>query len=560
MTVAACTSPVHRARPLRLRSSVHIGRTCSLKKSTHPFSAHYPQPFPNPVNMSFYGSRLTAAADISEAQHCPPSSPRPRRKRTALDNSTNRRAAASRQPAKRSKMASTDRFIPSRSAMDLDISRMTLYSSTKENAPSSSADNLPSFNYKSCLQSSILHSNSPNRAASASRAPPSARNPHPEPKILSFQADTPAPTADPCAAATSALYANQCGLSSRRRAPARFIATKPVKILDAPNIQEDFYLNLLDWGSTGALAVALYDSVYLWNAESGSIHKLCDTDAPDDHVTSVQWSNDGRFVAVGTNHSQIQLWDASRIAKLRQWSAHTERVGALAWNNWTLTSGGRDARIVHSDVRARAPPYAALTAHTEEICGLKWSPSGQQLASGANDNLVCVWDAGVAGLTSASSSHPRLKLDTHVAAVKALAWCPQQANLLATGGGTADRTLRFWNTASGACVKSIDTMSQVSGIQWSPTAMELVTSHGFSQNQLTVWKYSSLTRLAELKGHTHRVLQLALSPDGTTVVSGGADETLRFWKVFESNSARRAARANALSKSSVLSHQRLVLR
>jgi WD40 repeat protein len=39
--------------------------------------------------------------------------------------------------------------------------------------------------------------------------------------------------------------------------------------------------------------------------------------------------------------------------------------------------------------------------------------------------------------------------------------------------------------------------------------------------------------VGELKGHSERVLHMAMSPDGETVVSAGADETLRFWKVFE---------------------------
>ena len=41
-----------------------------------------------------------------------------------------------------------------------------------------------------------------------------------------------------------------------------------------------------------------------------------------------------------------------------------------------------------------------------------------------------------------------------------------------------------------------------------------------------------MVKMAELTGHTSRVLHLAQSPDGETVVSGAADETLRFWKVF----------------------------
>ena len=42
-----------------------------------------------------------------------------------------------------------------------------------------------------------------------------------------------------------------------------------------------------------------------------------------------------------------------------------------------------------------------------------------------------------------------------------------------------------------------------------------------------------MTKIAELTGHTSRVLHLATSPDGCTVVSAAADETLRFWKVSE---------------------------
>lgn len=42
-----------------------------------------------------------------------------------------------------------------------------------------------------------------------------------------------------------------------------------------------------------------------------------------------------------------------------------------------------------------------------------------------------------------------------------------------------------------------------------------------------------MKKVADLRGHTSRVLHLALSPDGTTVASAAADETLRFWKVFQ---------------------------
>jgi WD40 repeat protein len=54
-----------------------------------------------------------------------------------------------------------------------------------------------------------------------------------------------------------------------------------------------------------------------------------------------------------------------------------------------------------------------------------------------------------------------LGFSDHQAAVKALAWCPWQQNVLASGGGTADRCIRFWNCNTGTCFSTIDTKSQV---------------------------------------------------------------------------------------------------
>jgi cell division cycle protein 20 (cofactor of APC complex) len=201
-----------------------------------------------------------------------------------------------------------------------------------------------------------------------------------------------------------------------------------------------------------------------------------------------------------------------------------------------LSSGSKDGEIHHSDVRVAEHAVARLTQHCQEVCGLEWSPDGSQLASGSNDNTVAIWD----GLSTA----PKHVLTAHCSAVKAMAWCPWQRNLLATGGGSADRTVRFWNTQSGTCLNFVDTESQVCDIKWSLHDKELITGHGFSQNQLSVWKYPSLVKVADLTGHSARVLNLAQSPDGTTILSASADETLRFWKVFSKGEQKKATTAD----------------
>ena len=79
--------------------------------------------------------------------------------------------------------------------------------------------------------------------------------------------------------------------------------------LDAPDILDDFYLNLLDWGCNNVLAIALNDQVHLWNASNDSASKLVTVNHEDGPITSVSWAPDGRHIAIGLNNSHVQLWD-----------------------------------------------------------------------------------------------------------------------------------------------------------------------------------------------------------------------------------------------------------
>ncbi|UJR23966.1 hypothetical protein I4U23_026933 [Adineta vaga] len=307
------------------------------------------------------------------------------------------------------------------------------------------------------------------------------------------------------------------------RKQLRKIPKTPFKVLDAPELQDDFYLNLVDWSSTNILAVGLNASVYLWNANTSNVTRLCDLQTESDTVTSVAWSDRGQYVAVGTHKGIVQIWDATTNRKTASFPRHTARVGALAWNDQCIYSGSRDRFILQNDTRSNKQERK-LAGHRQEVCGLKWSPDRQLLASGGNDNRLLVWNQ--------SCINPIQIYTDHTAAVKAIAWSPHQQGLLASGGGTADRYIRFWNTLTAQSLQCIDTGSQVCNLAWSKHSNELVSTHGYSQNQIVVWKYPSMLQLARLTGHTFRVLYLAVSPDGESIVTGAGDETLRFWNVF----------------------------
>lgn len=198
---------------------------------------------------------------------------------------------------------------------------------------------------------------------------------------------------------------------------------------------------------------------------------------------------------------------------------------------------------------------AKVTVHTQQICGLSWSPNGDFFATGANDNGCCLFDVkdvlsppsvthnsfadfenplkdlrkirleikedsfGPSNSGSSSTSIPggsrqeipgyvgeskdKSEVDRrtqaspggilyisegrqkhkwiHSAAVKAIAFCPWQRGLLATGGGSNDRAIHFYHTFSGACLATIDVQAQVTSLIWSTSRREIAATFGYAQ-------------------------------------------------------------------------------
>jgi WD40 repeat protein len=197
---------------------------------------------------------------------------------------------------------------------------------------------------------------------------------------------------------------------------------------------------------------------------------------------------------------------------------------------------------------------AKICAHTQQICGLAWSPDEKYLATGGNDNVCLLFELAeivppqhsnytVGSITPPDSPSsfslgvfPYLALGTatrrlflrrpalpswiaapikppaaatllshagtlisgggrtilvpydrqkyrlvHSAAVKAIAFAPWQASLLATGGGTNDKAIHFYHTRSGACLATINVFAQVTSLIWSETRREIAATFGYAQ-------------------------------------------------------------------------------
>ncbi|XP_073536435.1 cell division cycle protein 20 homolog B isoform X2 [Phyllobates terribilis] len=302
---------------------------------------------------------------------------------------------------------------------------------------------------------------------------------------------------------------------------------RPEVKIHVPGLRNDYYLNLLDWNSENLVALGLQSAAYIWNSENNKLAQTIPLHSPSTYVSSVSWISTGSCLAVGTSNGEVQLWDIETQKRLRNMLGHMSVVGAISWNQHIVSSGSRLGHIHHHDVRM-AEHHTGTLCHKQGICSLKWSPSEKHLASGSSDGLLNIWPYDPGSSKISTPIHSMV----HPTAVKAMNWCPWLSDTLAVGGGMSDGHIRIWNMTNGIITNSVNTnpQDQICSIHWLPDTRELITGHGSSRNQMTIWQYPSLLKVTDVYGHGGRVLHLALSPDQKRIFSAAANETCFIWK------------------------------
>lgn len=177
-----------------------------------------------------------------------------------------------------------DRFIPSRVSSHLDSGLLSMSSPgvthEKENRP-----------IHSLIRSELLgqstesgHRSQPNSSPSVLRYQssvddiqryatqiPHAASPSESTSSLSSYRSTSMPAMGSPSRISTSYDPSSTSLGGSAKKPKRNISRVPYKVLDAPSLQDDFYLNLVDWSKSNVLAVALGNSVFLWSAYTSKV-------------------------------------------------------------------------------------------------------------------------------------------------------------------------------------------------------------------------------------------------------------------------------------------------
>jgi cell division cycle protein 20 (cofactor of APC complex) len=173
-----------------------------------------------------------------------------------------------------------DRFIPSRNELDIDLSMYKMINLEKGKIQNI---DLLKENYKITIGRSIFNGKLENS------------------RCLNF-------TSNMIQKQENDLY--QMKLLSEEL-KIRKIKSNTEKILDAPDLVDDYYLNILDWSSKNLVGIGLNNSVYLWNPDNSSINQV--TKLPETNIIcSISFSKDGNYLAIGTSNAELQIWDLEK--------------------------------------------------------------------------------------------------------------------------------------------------------------------------------------------------------------------------------------------------------
>jgi len=313
-----------------------------------------------------------------------------------------------------------------------------------------------------------------------------------------------------------------------------------------------------------------FDWCYLYRLCSSGPGEIIATNASG--YQWVDYSPDGRTMALGTGDGFVELFDAQTRQCVKRWQAHEGVIDCLAFhpqdNKWLATVSGDDGILKMWDI-VREGILFSTSVGRGAFADFAFSPGGGFLATRATDaQSIDLWDVHTGSPGAAPTLTLRKNLRflgpavfspdertmavcnpmeggpqtnvalynlvdgvltdlgaAHVELIAAAAFSPD-GSTLATGGG--DERVVLWDVKRQATIYTNQSdFINVNSVAFAPDGRTLFVS---SRDQnIRSWNVKDPAQTNVLRGHGAGVNRLAVSPDGHSLASASGDGTARLW-------------------------------
>ncbi len=297
------------------------------------------------------------------------------------------------------------------------------------------------------------------------------------------------------------------------------------RTLEQPNVAGIVALAFSPDGKLIAVSTGAYATVELWDVAAGKAERM--PGRPQEIVMQLAFSPNGRLLAGATDGGAVVLWDMKTRKQYQTLAPEKAEPHSLTFSpdGEFLAVGGGDTLVrvwrLPEEYRGALPYGAHFQPDCQRQTGarlrcLAVRPDGKELATGAEDNWIELWEVG--------KDTPRLTLKGHRQAVTALAYSPNGKTLVSTG---LDGTTRLWEVTTGwerLGVRGHE--GSVLCVSFAPDGQAFAT--GGSDGTARIWSWEG-KELRLFEGHKGAVRSLAFTPDGRALLTGGSDGTVRQW-------------------------------
>ena len=181
-------------------------------------------------------------------------------------------------------------------------------------------------------------------------------------------------------------------------------------------------------------ACATGDKLYFWELPEGREHGILPL--PTDSARAVEYSPDGRLLAVVDNGRDVPILDARTGETRARLRGHGGRVNRVAFSadGARLVSAGGDRTVRLWDA-ATGECLRVFRGHTDEVFAAVFHPDGSRIASAGRDRVIRIWDP--------ANGAELARLRGHTNYVFSLAFSPDGGTLVS---GSGDYSVRLWDT------------------------------------------------------------------------------------------------------------------